>query len=61
MSNYLPPNKKHQVSMIAESPWSVDEFRKRIQAMSDEKLIRFGKGARQTIVEKLLLAIRGNR
>jgi hypothetical protein len=32
--------------MIAESPWSLDDFRKRIRAMSDEKLIRFGKAAR---------------
>jgi hypothetical protein len=32
--------------MIAETKWNVEDFRKRIQAMSDEKLIRFGNAAR---------------
>jgi hypothetical protein len=32
--------------MIAETQFTVEDFRKRIQAMSDEKLIRYGKAAR---------------
>jgi hypothetical protein len=32
--------------MIAETKFTVEDFRKRIQAMSDEKLIRFGRAAR---------------
>jgi hypothetical protein len=31
--------------MIAETPCRVEDFRKRIQAMSDEQLIRYGKAA----------------
>ena len=32
--------------MVTIAAWNVDDFRKRIQAMTDEKLIRFGKAAR---------------
>jgi hypothetical protein len=32
--------------MIAETKFTVEEFRRRIQAISDEQLIRFGKAAR---------------
>jgi hypothetical protein len=32
--------------MIAEKPWNVDDFRKRIQAITDEKLVQMGKAAR---------------
>jgi hypothetical protein len=31
--------------MIAETKFTVEDFRKRIQAVSDETLIRFGKAA----------------
>jgi hypothetical protein len=31
--------------MIAESKFTVEDFRKRIQAISDDQLIRFGKAA----------------
>jgi hypothetical protein len=31
--------------MIAETKFTVEEFRKRIQAISDDQLIRFGKAA----------------
>ena len=32
--------------MIAETQFTVEDFRKRIQALSDEMLIRYGKAAR---------------
>jgi hypothetical protein len=32
--------------MIAETPFTAEDFRKRIQAMTDEQLIRYGKAAR---------------
>jgi hypothetical protein len=31
--------------MIAEIPFTVDDFRKRIQAMSETQLLRYGKAA----------------
>jgi hypothetical protein len=31
--------------MIAETPFTAEDFRKRIQAMTDEQLIRYGKAA----------------
>ena len=31
--------------MIAETAFTLEEFRKRIQAISDDQLIRFGKAA----------------
>jgi hypothetical protein len=31
--------------MIAETAFTVEDFRKRIQAISDDQLIRFGKAA----------------
>jgi hypothetical protein len=33
-------------SMIGETQFTVEDFRKRIQAMSDERLLRYGKAAR---------------
>ena len=32
--------------MIAETAWDLEDFRKRIREMPDEKLIRYGKAAR---------------
>jgi hypothetical protein len=32
--------------MIAETQFTVEDFQKRIQAMTDEKLMRYGKAAR---------------
>jgi hypothetical protein len=32
--------------MIGEATWTVEDFRKRLQTLSDEQLIRFGKAAR---------------
>jgi hypothetical protein len=32
--------------MIAETQFTVEDFRQRIQAMTDEKLVRYGKAAR---------------
>jgi hypothetical protein len=29
--------------MIAETPFAVEDFRKRLQAMSEEQLLRYGK------------------
>jgi hypothetical protein len=31
--------------MIAETPFTPEDFRKRIQAMNDEQLLRYGKAA----------------
>lgn len=31
--------------MIAETPFTVENFRKRIQVMNDEQLLRYGKAA----------------
>jgi hypothetical protein len=33
-------------SMIAETPSTVEDFRRRIQAMTDERLLRYGKATR---------------
>jgi hypothetical protein len=32
--------------MIAETKFTVEDFRKRIQAMNDDQLLRYGKAAR---------------
>jgi hypothetical protein len=34
--------------MIAETKFTVEDFRKRIQAMSDDQLLRYGKAAAYT-------------
>jgi hypothetical protein len=32
--------------MIGEAPWNIEDFRKRLQSMPEDRLIRYGKAAR---------------